>query len=306
MALGTAEPHILLGSLGSVLAGLSAAALTFALLGREAPRFPRFGPSGEQRQEGVERSRFFRMIEPLLRFLGGLISRRMFGGLMDKFDQVLGQAGEPWGLCGSELIIISLGSAIGLATIGVMASGNGPGGWIFGLMSGLLGAFSPWLKLSEEGRNRLRRASRELPLAIDLLCLGMNAGMDFLAALREMVRQFSSRGGPLARELGMVLKRIEFGRTKREALLELAARLPCEDVNGFVSSVVQAEERGTPLVEALRIQANMLRTRYGQKAEEAATRAGLLLLGPLCLIFLCVFLVLLGPFIVKALRGGLF
>ena len=103
-------------------------------------------------------------------------------------------------------------------------------------------------------------------------------------------------------ELCAVQQDLSLGRTRVEALRDLARRLPCEAVHGFVTSVIQAEEKGTPLAAALRVQAEVLRARRGVLAEEAAAQAGVLMVLPLLLLLACVLLLLFGPFVVG---GGL-
>jgi tight adherence protein C len=80
--------------------------------------------------------------------------------------------------------------------------------------------------------------------------------------------------------------------------------VPTEAVKEFVSSVIQAEEKGNPLSEVLRIQARMLRMRRSVAAEQNASRAGLMMMIPLLLIFASIILLLLGPFIINGMKSG--
>ena len=100
-----------------------------------------------------------------------------------------------------------------------------------------------------------------------------------------------------------MLRALEVGHTRKAALLGLAERLPVDPVRDLVRALVQAEESGTPLAEALQNQARTERTRRSVAAEEAAARAGVLMILPLMLLLGCVVLLLLGPFIVNG--GGL-
>jgi tight adherence protein C len=99
----------------------------------------------------------------------------------------------------------------------------------------------------------------------------------------------------LAEELGIVLRELSLGKTRREALEVFAARNPGTAVQEFVASVIQAEEEGTPLSEVLQIQATVSRQRRGVLAEEAASKASLQLLVPMVLAFFAVFLLIGGP-----------
>ena len=84
-----------------------------------------------------------------------------------------------------------------------------------------------------------------------------------------------------------------------------AARVPTAQVREFVNSVVQAEAKGSPLANVLTIQAQTQRLRRSIAAEETASEAALMLLGPMTLIFLCVIVLLLGPVVVRFMAGGL-
>ncbi|HHH28490.1 MAG TPA: type II secretion system F family protein, partial [Polyangiaceae bacterium] len=108
----------------------------------------------------------------------------------------------------------------------------------------------------------------------------------------------------LVEEFRFMLRELELGRTRRQALENFADRCPTEAVRDFVGTVIQSEEKGNPLAEVLRIQATMLRMRRSVMAEEAAARAAVLMMGPLMLIFSAIILVLLGPFIVQSMESG--
>jgi tight adherence protein C len=83
-----------------------------------------------------------------------------------------------------------------------------------------------------------------------------------------------------------------------------AKRVPTDQVRELVNSVTQAEEKGSPLSSVLSIQAQTQRLRRSVEAEETASGAALMLLGPMTLIFLCVIVLLLGPVVVRFISGG--
>lgn len=102
-----------------------------------------------------------------------------------------------------------------------------------------------------------------------------------------------------------MLQELDLGHTRRSAMEGFAARIPTDQVREFVNSVVQAEEKGSPLASVLTIQAQTQRLRRSIAAEETASEAALMLLGPMTLIFLCVIVLLLGPVVVRFMTGGL-
>ena len=89
------------------------------------------------------------------------------------------------------------------------------------------------------------------------------------------------------------------GMTRRQALLAFSERAPLESVNEFVAAIVQAEERGNPVAEVLQIQAGVSRMRRSVKAEEAAAKAGVQMVGPLFLLFFCIMLLVMGPIVLQ-------
>jgi len=140
---------------------------------------------------------------------------------------------------------------------------------------------------------------------LDVLALSVGAGLDFNSSLERVVSKDSTRS-PLVEEMRYVLQEVKMGSTRREALLGLKARVPSDYVNGLVSSVVQAEQMGTPLTNILRIQAGAIRLKRSQRAEKLAGEAPVKLIMPLLFIVASVMLTLFGAIIVKAMRGELF
>jgi tight adherence protein C len=134
-----------------------------------------------------------------------------------------------------------------------------------------------------------------LPCVIDLLSLALSAGIDFPGAIRQVVSKTSNPNDPLIIEFNFILHELSVGKTRKDTLQGLAARAPIETVRDFVAAVVQAEERGTPLEEVLRIQAHVSREKRSVLAEEAAARAGAKMFGPIILIFLVVMMLVLVP-----------
>jgi tight adherence protein C len=111
-------------------------------------------------------------------------------------------------------------------------------------------------------------------------------------------------GEPIVEELARMLKELDLGCTRREALRGFARRVPTDEVRELVNSATQAEDKGSPLARTLTIQAQTLRLRRSVSVEEAASGAALMLIGPTALIFLCVIALLLGPVVVRFMVGG--
>jgi tight adherence protein C len=133
----------------------------------------------------------------------------------------------------------------------------------------------------------------------------MSAGLDFPGSLRRIVGSAPDSAEPIVEELFRVLQELDLGLTRRSALERLANRVPTDQVRELASAIVQAEQKGSPLGPVLSIQAQTQRLRRSIAAEQIASDAALMLMGPMTLIFLCVIVLLLGPVVVRLMTGGL-
>lgn len=150
---------------------------------------------------------------------------------------------------------------------------------------------------------RRKQISKAMPFILDLLTLSVEAGLDFMGALRRIVDRRSVDA--LGEELIRVFREIQLGKTRREALVDLGDRTQHPDVMSLVNALVQADELGVSIGFVLRIQADQMRQRRFQRAEEMANKAPVKMLFPLvCFIFPAVFLVLLGPVLLDVSSQG--
>jgi tight adherence protein C len=264
------------------------------------------GYRATRRREALDGSALLRLAWPLVRlctYYAQLIPAKDW---KEKKSVTLRNAGEPIGLSADEFLGLIIASTIIGVSAGAVAS------WALGMGFGVvivgafLGMMLPSLWLNEKASTRLASINRGLPQALDLVVLSMGAGLDFIGALRHVVEKWSNKKDPLCEELSRFLHELSLGKTRREALEDLAYRAPTELVKAFVTNAVQAEKRGTPLIEILRIQADVARTKRFQTAEKIAGRAGVVILGPLMFIFAATVLIMFGSLIVKGFRGQLF
>jgi tight adherence protein C len=161
------------------------------------------------------------------------------------------------------------------------------------LAAGGLGYFLPVLWLRQRINNRKSQLLRALPDGLDMLNICVGAGLGFDAALSRVGDVWHT---PLADEFNRVVTEIRLGKTRREALLDLAARTEVLEIENFVATIVQADQLGVSIAKVLRTQAEQMRILRRQRAEEAARQATIKLLFPLVfLIFPSMLVVLLGP-----------
>jgi tight adherence protein C len=118
-----------------------------------------------------------------------------------------------------------------------------------------------------------------------------------------VVDKSSDPDDALVEELRRILQELQLGRTRKQCLTDLAKRAPTNSVNEFVSAMVQAEERGNPVAEVLAIQAGVSRQRRTVQAEEAAAKAGVAMVAPLMLLFLCIMILVVAPMVLKLSKG---
>jgi len=171
------------------------------------------------------------------------------------------------------------------------------------LSAAALGYYLPNFILSRLIFVRQREIFENFPDALDLMTVCMEAGLGTEAALNKVGEEMVHKSVVLSDELRLVNLELRAGAPRDRALRNLALRTGVEEVDGFVSMIIQAERFGTSIAQALRVHSDMLRTRRRQKAEEAAAKIALKLLFPLIFgIFPTLMLVLLGPAFIQIYR----
>lgn len=263
---------------------------------------PRLGHRGAHRRQALEQSALFRAFEPVLRFGAGIAGVLRGVALAERLERALRRADYPGGLVANELLALS---GIAALVLGLTAAGLAALSGISALVAlpaTVFGWLLPKLQIEELIRKRAKEITRGLPHAIEIAALCMGAGADFPGSLRLLVGSGADprKDTPLRRELAYILEELDLGHTRREALLAFGERVKTPAVRDFVNAVLQAEEKGNPLARVIQIQGRVLSQRRSVAAEEAAARAGVLMMLPLVLLLGAVLLVLLGPIIVRA------
>ncbi len=259
----------------------------------------RLGMRGLKRQRAFENNPAWGQIEPLVRWLGVRVSGILSENFRERASKQLALAGDFLGLTPDEYVALSILSFLGGMLFGAVAGQLSGMGVTMFMIVGPVGAALPYLAVSGEADRRLRQINRGLPYMIDLLALAMSAGQDFPGAMRQVVEKSSDPDDALVEELGRMLQELGLGKTRKAVLLAFNERAPLESVAEFVNAVVQAEERGNPVAEVLQIQASVSRMRRSVKAEDAAAKAGVAMVGPLFLLFFCIMLLVMGPMVLK-------
>ena len=270
------------------------------------------------------RSILFRILIPFAQPFGALfglyaekLERRqaetshtsIFLSMRKKLRKALIAAGTPEGIMPDEflgIVIVTTGIATvaGGICFGLLSWRGYPafGGTVW-LLLGLLGLFFPLFWLRDKLKTRKLAITKALPYALDLLTLGVESGMDFTAALARIIQKLGDQ--PLSYEFAELLRQIRMGRSRADALRDLADRVDVHELTSVVSSLIQADELGASLGPVLRIQAEQLRVRRSQRAEKLASEAPVKMLFPLvCFIFPTIFIMIFGTLFLNYLRGG--
>jgi tight adherence protein C len=160
----------------------------------------------------------------------------------------------------------------------------------------LIGWLGPNLYLYQKVYDRSKRMQRDLPDAIDLMTISVESGLAFDAAVQQVAR---NTVGPLADEFSRVLREMQIGQGRAQALRGLADRTEVDDVKSFVTAMVQADSFGIPIANVLRIQSSEMRMKRRQRAEEQAQKVPVKITVPLIFCILpCLFIAVMGPAVI--------
>jgi len=213
---------------------------------------------------------------------------------LDRLTARIRKAGHPGDVTAEEMVAFMELGAFLFLLIGVAVGlwlDLAP--WTWPLWAAF-GAVYPLIWLRDKIKYRHHAISRALPYNLDLLTLSVEAGLDFAAAIGKVVEK--GRKGPLAAELATTLRELKLGKTREEALKNLAGRVELSSLTTFVAALIQADRMGTPLGKVLRILSTQMRIERTQRAEKLANEAPVKLLFPLIgCIFPTIFIMLFGP-----------
>ncbi len=255
----------------------------------------------------ADRSTVFEItwLQPILWVLLALASGMSLLRLKRNIHRNLVASGNPNYYSVDEYLALSLLSGTAMALLSIVI------GYMFRenlnvlatLFIWVVGFFLPIGRLHSVARRRVRLISRKIPYSLDLIALSMGAGATFVEAVRTLVRE--DPDDEFNQELSQMLAEVELGRTRAEALQELADRIPLESLRAIIGAILQAEALGTPLADVLKAQANLLRHQRSVRAEKLAATASVRMLIPSVLILMAVVVIVFAPVLLRWYRGGL-
>ena len=260
----------------------------------------------------------YRLILPFSPNIQPLFRSRRYDRLREKVRRDLVSAGFDGLLTTEEFLSLKLLQPLilapllfGLYHVSMMSVPGRFGGLLmrqqygFGLLVALFYYVEPMLWLRGSVRSRHRMIERALPFVLDLLTLSVEAGLDFMTAIKRIIDRRAI--DPLGEELIRMFREVQLGKTRREALRDMSERSRQTDLRSVINALIQADELGVSIGSILRIQSDQMRIRRFQNAEKIANEAPVKMLFPLiAFIFPAVFIVLLGPIILQIMRQGIF
>ncbi len=245
-----------------------------------------------------------RTLKPIIRGLSGLVSRFYPANTVKGLALKLKRAGMEststeffLGVKGFAAIVGALGvsSIVNLITSDLTMT-------VLGLVGGLfLGFMAPDYYLTSKASGRGNGILNQLPDALDLLTISVEAGLGFDAAIVKVTEKMK---GPLTDEFKRASGEQRIGKARSEALRGISERVEVKELQNFISAIIQADQLGVSMSKVLRIQSEQLRMERRQRAEEKAARAPILIMLPTVgCIFPSLFIVILAPAALSALSS---
>jgi tight adherence protein C len=239
-----------------------------------------------------------RVVMPIMRRLGEISKRFTPQNVLEQTRKRLELAGNPGRMDAATFMILHFVAAVLLGGLIFVISlfsktFSLPIKILLVVIFTVLGYFLPDLLLKSRTDSRQKQIRKAMPDALDLLTICVEAGLGFDAAMAKVHEKWDNE---LAMAFGRVIREIQLGKLRRDALRDMADRLGIAEMTSFVAAVVQSEMLGVSMAKVLRIQSDQMRVRRRQYAEEQAHQAPIKMIFPMgLLIFPSLMIVLLTP-----------
>ena len=248
--------------------------------------------------EEVELQRPFseRFLRPAIERLGSIMSRSTPQKARQNLMNRLELAGRPGNLTPEDFAAVRIVAAAVMAALGLLLGlllANPVYLAVSVALGAALGFYLPVLWLKQKVDKRRSEIQKGLPDAMDLLVIAVDAGLGFDAALARVTDKYKNA---LSDEFAKVLREVSLGRPRLEAMDEMGRSSGVEDLHNFIQAIIQSEQFGTGIGKILRIQADEMRRKRRQRAQEKAAQATLKMMLPMVgCVFPTLWIVLLGP-----------
>ena len=261
--------------------------------------------------EEIELSQPFseRVLVPFARKLGELVVRFTPQNALQTTAHKLELAGSPRGLEPATFWAIRIIIAVVIVAFLLFIYSVGSLDWswfrkvLILAIFAVLGFYIPELLLTSRIQRRQKEIRKAMPDALDLLTICVEAGLGFDGALQRVYEKWDNE---LSLAFGRVIREIQLGKLRREALRDMADRIGIPEMSSFIAAVIQSEQLGVSLAKVLHIQADQMRIKRRQLAEEMAHKAPIKMLIPMALlIFPSICIVLMTPSVLMLMRSAL-
>lgn len=196
---------------------------------------------------------------------------------------------------GFKFIMLVVGLIVGFALVGTIGAAFG----------GLIGYLAPQLWLSTKIKENQKALNHGIPDALDLMVICVESGLTVDGTMQRVGEELAMAQPAISREFGICHTETRLGVARQQAFKNLATRTGNVNLQGLTAMLIQADRFGTSVAQALRVQAESMRTKRQFAAEEMAGKASVKMSFPLVLfIFPATFLVMMGPMIVQFVKDG--
>lgn len=286
--------YMILAALSAGFAVLSLSLLVFDLVQKvEVDRM-------EEQEDAKSLPIFFRLFMPLVPNVLPLAKSDTLAPTRNKTNELIQMAGYDQAITPEQFIGVRILMAVfGVIFMLLLTAGKQP---MMGMLLLFVCFLYPTVWIRKVVRLRHLQILKALPNVLDLLTLSVEAGKDFLTALRDIMGR--RKVDALGEELKRALHEIQLGKQRQRALKEMALRVQHPELTSIVNAIIQADELGVSIGQLLRIQGDQLRSKRFSRAEKLANEAPVKILMPVVLfIFPSVFIILMGPILLQALNS---
>ena len=200
-------------------------------------------------------------------------------------------------------VLLTVGLGLFVFTVLQLAGVPQLGSLLGALWGSAMGWIAPAFYVGAKIRKRQHEMVKALPDALDLLVVCVEAGLGLNQALVRVAEEIGAVSPALGEQFNLANLEMRAGTPREDALRHLADRTGIEDIQSFVTMLIQTDRFGTAIADALRIHSDTLRTKRRQRAEEAAAKTAIKMLFPLVFfIFPALFVVILGPAVIQVIE----
>jgi tight adherence protein C len=258
--------------------------------------------------EEIELSQPFseRVIIPVIRRIGEFSARFTPQKAIQDTARRLELAGNPWPIDAATFLAIRFILAVVLAgfliaVVLISPSSNPSDNFMYIGGAAFAGFFLPHLMLTSRITRRQKEIRKAMPDALDLLTICVEAGLGFDAAMSKVSEKWENE---LSLAFARVIREVQLGKVRREALKDMAERLGIPEMTSFVAAIIQSEQLGVSMAKVLRIQSDQMRVKRRQRAEEEAHKAPVKMIIPMALlIFPSIMIIILTPAAIQIMES---